>query len=256
MGKSVKKVCSKGEQDKQLLNTQLSRLPEHVAIIMDGNGRWAKKRGLPRAAGHRAGMESLREAVELSLELGIRVLSVYAFSTENWKRPQQEVSLLMGLLSEYINKELAQLQKEQVQVRAIGRISELPAVAQREIKRAQNQTLDNEKLILNIALNYGGRSEIVDAVHNIAQLAKDGELDPKEITERTFQRFLYTGDLPDPDLLIRPAGELRISNYLLWQIAYTEFYSTDVFWPDFRKKEFIRALLAYQERKRRFGGLK
>ncbi|MGB4505159.1 MAG: isoprenyl transferase [Syntrophaceticus sp.] len=256
MKNNNKGIFSKKNKDDSGKYLNRSCLPCHVAIIMDGNGRWAQEKGLPRAMGHRAGMESLRAAVELCLELGIKILTVFAFSTENWKRPQEEVNILMGLLYEYIQKELDELHKEQVQIRAIGRLSELPIPAQREIKRAQELTSNNKKLILNIALNYGGRTEIVDATRRIAQLAVEGQIHPEEITEELFQKYLYTSDLPDPDLLIRPAGELRISNYLLWQIAYTEFYSTRVYWPDFRKEEFLKALLSYQNRQRRFGGLK
>ena len=232
-----------------------SRLPYHVAIIMDGNGRWAQERNLPRSVGHRTGMESLRTVVKLCSQLGIKILTVYAFSTENWKRPQEEVSVLMGLLYEYIKKELDELNREQVQVRVIGRLKELPARAQQEIKRAVELTANNNKLIFNIALNYGGRAEIVDAVRKLASLAIEGKIDPEEITEELMQQYLYTADLPDPDLLIRPAGEKRISNFLLWQIAYTEFYFTDVYWPDFGEEDFLKALDAYQNRKRRFGGL-
>ncbi|MFY9140199.1 MAG: isoprenyl transferase [Thermacetogeniaceae bacterium] len=232
-----------------------SRLPYHVAIIMDGNGRWAQERNLPRSVGHRTGMESLRTVVKLCSQLGIKILTVYAFSTENWKRPQEEVSVLMGLLYEYIKKELDELNREQVQVRVIGRLKELPARAQQEIKRAVELTANNNKLIFNIALNYGGRAEIVDAVRKLASLAIEGKIDPEEITEELMQQYLYTADLPDPDLLIRPAGEKRISNFLLWQIAYTEFYFTEVYWPDFREEDFLKALDAYQNRKRRFGGL-
>ena len=232
-----------------------SRLPYHVAIIMDGNGRWAQERNHPRSVGHRTGMESLRTVVKLCSQLGIKILTVYAFSTENWKRPQEEVSVLMGLLYEYIKKELDELNREQVQVRVIGRLKELPARAQQEIKRAVELTANNNKLIFNIALNYGGRAEIVDAVRKLASLAIEGKIDPEEITEELMQQYLYTADLPDPDLLIRPAGEKRISNFLLWQIAYTEFYFTEVYWPDFREEDFLKALDAYQNRKRRFGGL-
>ncbi len=256
MKNNINNTFSQNKQNDSWDKMEMSRLPYHVAIIMDGNGRWAQERGLPRARGHRAGMESLRSAVELCLEIGIKILTVYAFSTENWKRPQEEISILMGLLYEYIQKELDELHKEQVKVRTLGRISELPAPAVYEIKRAQELTSKNKKLILNIALNYGGRTEIVDAARRIAQLAVQGKILPEEIDEELFQKHLYTGDLPDPDLLIRPAGELRISNYLLWQIAYTEFYSTSTYWPDFRKEEFIKALLSYQGRQRRFGGLK
>lgn len=232
-----------------------SRLPYHVAVIMDGNGRWAQEKKLPRAVGHRTGMESLRAVVKLCSKLGIKILTVYAFSTENWKRPQEEVNVLMGLLYEYIKKELDELNREQVQIRAIGRIEELPMKAQQEINRAQKMTAHNNKLILNIALNYGGRTEIVDAVRKTARLVAEGTIKPEDITEEVLQKHLYTGNLPDPDLLIRPAGELRISNFLLWQIAYTEFYITNVYWPDFRDEEFLKALIAYQNRNRRFGGL-
>jgi len=232
-----------------------SRLPYHVAIIMDGNGRWAQERNLPRAMGHRTGMESLRTVVKLCSQLGIKILTVYAFSTENWKRPREEVNVLMGLLYEYIKKELDELNREQVQIRVIGRLKELPEKAQQEIKRAVELTANNNKLIFNIALNYGGRAEIVDAVRKLAGLSVEGKIKPEEITEELVQQYLYTAELPDPDLLIRPAGEERISNFLLWQIAYTEFYFTEVYWPDFREKDFLKALEAYQHRKRRFGGL-
>jgi len=230
-------------------------LPYHVAVIMDGNGRWAQERNLPRAVGHRTGMESLRTVVKLCSQLGIKILTVYAFSTENWKRPQEEVSVLMGLLYEYIKKELDELNREEVQIRVIGRLNELPARAQQEIKRAEELTAKNNKLIFNIALNYGGRAEIVDAARRVASLAVEGKIEPEEITEELVQLYLYTGEMPDPDLLIRPAGEKRISNFLLWQIAYTEFYFTDVYWPDFGEEDFLKALDAYQNRKRRFGGL-
>lgn len=236
-------------------NMKLNRLPYHVAIIMDGNGRWAQERALSRSEGHRAGMESLRSSVEFCLESGIKILSVFAFSTENWKRPQDEINVLMELMYEYIQNELDTLHKEQVQLRAIGRLDELQPLAQYEIKRAQKLTANNKKLILNIALNYGGRTEIVDAFRRIAQLVEDGQIAPQQISEEVIQKYLYTSDLPDPDLLIRPAGELRISNYLLWQIAYTEFYHTSVYWPDFDKEEFLKALHSYQCRERRFGGL-
>ncbi len=232
-----------------------ARLPRHVAIIMDGNGRWAQARGLPRGLGHRAGVESLKDIVSVCLELGIKVLTVYAFSTENWKRPQEEVSILMNLLCEYIQKELNELHEHNVQVRAIGHIDELPLPAQRELEKAQKLTANNEKLILNIALNYGGRLEIVDAARKLAMRVKQGEIDPLDIDESLFKQYLYTADLPDPDLLIRPAGELRISNFLLWQTAYTEFWGTSVYWPDFRPKHFLQALVDFQKRERRFGGL-
>ncbi|MDD2554739.1 MAG: isoprenyl transferase [Syntrophaceticus sp.] len=255
MKNTSKDNVSENKRNDTRKNIKLNRVPYHVAIIMDGNGRWAQEKGFSRSEGHRAGMESLRSSVEFCLDLGIRILSVFAFSTENWKRPQEEINTLMGLLYEYIQKELDQLHKEQVQIRAIGRLGELQPLAQYEINRAHKLTANNKKLILNIALNYGGRTEIVDATRRIAQLAVDGQIDPQQISEESIQKYLYTSDLPDPDLLIRPAGELRISNYLLWQIAYTEFYHTSVYWPDFDKEEFLKALLSYQCRERRFGGL-
>lgn len=251
------RVKEENELEEERLRRSLdkTRIPHHVAIIMDGNGRWALARGLPRVAGHRAGVESLRNIVKLCLELGIKILTVFAFSTENWKRPQEEIDILMNLLCEYIQRELNNLQQQQVQIRAIGYVHELPPQAQQELARAQELTSQNNKLILNVALNYGGRLEIVDAARIIASRAKKGELDPQVIDEKLFKEHLYTADLPDPDLLIRPAGELRISNFLLWQLAYTEFWSTPIFWPDFQTVHFLQALVSYQQRKRRFGGL-
>ncbi|WP_071541499.1 isoprenyl transferase [Neomoorella thermoacetica] len=232
------------------------RLPRHVAIIMDGNGRWARSRGLPRLAGHRAGVESLRDIVRACVDWGIGILTVYAFSTENWKRPHEEVEGLMNLLVEYLRRELAELRREGVQVRAIGRLEGLPRQAREELERARKETAANKRLILNLALNYGGRSELVDACRRIATLVARGELDPGEIDEEIINNFLYTAGLPDPDLLIRPSGEMRVSNFLLWQLAYTEFWVTDIYWPDFRREDLRRALLDYQQRERRFGGLK
>nr|WP_277995799.1 isoprenyl transferase [Moorella thermoacetica] len=232
------------------------RLPRHVAIIMDGNGRWARSRGLPRLAGHRAGVESLRDIVRACVDWGIGILTVYAFSTENWKRPHEEVEGLMNLLVEYLRRELAELRREGVQVRAIGRLESLPRQAREELERARKETAANKRLILNLALNYGGRSELVDACRRIATLVARGELDPGEIDEEVINNFLYTAGLPDPDLLIRPSGEMRVSNFLLWQLAYTEFWVTDIYWPDFRREDLRRALLDYQQRERRFGGLK
>lgn len=231
-------------------------LPQHVAIIMDGNGRWAQERGLPRVFGHRAGMEALREIVKLSSELGIKVLTVYAFSTENWKRPQDEIDILMNLLCEYIQKELNELNRQNVCIRAIGHIDELPLQARYELSRSQKLTAKNDRLIFNIALNYGGRLEIVDAARSLAYQARSGSLDPATIGEDLFGKQLYTADLPDPDLLIRPAGELRVSNFLLWQIAYTEFWSTPAYWPEFKDHTlYLSALAAFQDRERRYGGL-
>ena len=238
---------------KQLIK---ERLPVHVAVIMDGNGRWAQARGLPRAFGHRAGMEALREVVRLCVNLGIKVLTVFAFSTENWKRPQEEINILINLLYEWVQKELDELDRQNVCIRVIGHIQELPSRAQHELTRSQALTANNDGLVLNIALNYGGRLEIVDAARNLASKARDGILEPESIDEALFGQHLYTAGVPDPDLLIRTAGDLRVSNFLLWQIAYTEFWSTTAYWPEFKDEiHFLSALVAYQNRERRYGGL-
>lgn len=230
-------------------------LPEHIAVIMDGNGRWAQQRGLPRAAGHRAGAESLRGVVNICGELGIRYLTVYAFSTENWKRPQEEIDALMGLLVEYIEKELDSLKKNKVRIKAIGDIAQLPPSAYTRIKKAEEETADNERLYLQIALNYGGRLDIIHAVQNIAADVVAGKLQIEQIDDGSFAGYLATNGLPDPDLLIRTAGEKRLSNYLLWECAYTEFWFTDVYWPDFRAENLYQAIYDFQHRQRRFGGL-
>ena len=231
-------------------------MPKHVAIIMDGNGRWAQKRGMPRALGHRAGVESLRGIVELCDELGIRVLTVYAFSTENWKRPKEEVSVLMDLLVEYLNKEVSKLHQEGVRIHPIGRMEDLPKQAVVAIQDAVQLTKDNKGLVLNVALNYGGRTEIIDAVKAIAAAVQNGLYQVDQVDADLFSKYLYTADLPEPDLLIRPSGDYRISNFLLWQLAYTEFWFTDVLWPEFRRSHMLRAIIDYQNRDRRFGGLK
>lgn len=244
-------------RDEATLRAMLNpaRLPRHVAVIMDGNGRWAVKRGLPRSVGHRAGVKSLREVVRLAGELGIGALSAYAFSTENWRRPPEEVSFLMELFVEYAERELAELQRNEVRVKVIGRLEGLPERVREAIARLERETLKGERLTLNLAVNYGARWEIVDAVRAIARKVKEGKLQPEEIDEKVFSSHLYTAGLPDPDLLIRPAGEMRVSNFLLWQLAYTEFYVTPVLWPDFGRVEFLQALVSFQRRERRFGGL-
>jgi undecaprenyl diphosphate synthase len=225
------------------------KLPRHVAIIMDGNGRWAKKRHLPRIAGHRAGVKSIRPIVEASSELDIKYLTLYAFSVENWKRPKEEINGLMSLFEEMIRKEGERLHKENVRLNAIGRIDELPDKVKRLLKEYMDLTRENSKLVLTLALNYGGRAEIIDAVN---KAIKEEE---KPLEEKDFFKFLYDSELPDPDLLIRTSGEMRVSNFLLWQIAYTEFWITPVFWPDFKKYHFYQAIIDYQRRKRRFGGI-
>jgi undecaprenyl diphosphate synthase len=231
------------------------KLPRHVAIIMDGNGRWARKRGLPRIAGHQAGMNTLKEIITCSHELGINVVTLYAFSTENWKRPRWEVEFLMRLPEEYLQKELQPLIKKNVVIKAMGNLEQLPEVTQRAIQNALQATKDNSGMILNFALNYGGRNEILNAVKKISERVKEGSLKTEEISEDLFAGYLYTSGLPDPDLLIRPSGELRISNFLLWQLAYTELWFTRILWPDFKKEHFLKAILDYQERERRFGGI-
>jgi undecaprenyl diphosphate synthase len=231
-----------------------SALPAHIAIIMDGNGRWARKRGLPRVAGHRAGISAVREVVEGSADLGISVLTLYAFSVENWKRPQTEVSTLMQLLKEYLNKELESIHKNNIRFRTIGRTDQLDASVKRELEKGIARTSTNTGMIFNVALNYGGRAEIVDAVNQIIRNSKDASSNGG-ITEKEFSEHLYTAGLPDPDLLIRTSGELRISNFLLWQIAYAEIWVTDTLWPDFGKRHLYEAIIAFQKRERRYGGL-
>jgi undecaprenyl diphosphate synthase len=250
-----RKSKKKGSEDEWKSQIDFKHLPQHIAVIMDGNGRWATSRGLPRTAGHRAGMSSLKEIVNTCGELGIKVLTVYAFSTENWKRPSDEVGFLMNLLVEYIEKELAELHQKGVQVRSVGETSELPVPAQNALNRAIKVTSCNEGLKLNIALNYGGRKEILYAVRKIAQKIKDGALNLDEVNEEAFSCFLYTQGLPDPDLVIRPSGEQRLSNFLLWQSAYSEFWTSTVLWPDFRDQHLFEAIVVYQKRNRRYGGL-
>ncbi|MGI6226178.1 MAG: isoprenyl transferase [Peptococcales bacterium] len=230
-------------------------LPQHIAIIMDGNGRWATKRGLPRVVGHRAGVQTLKSIVEFCGDIHIPYLTVYAFSTENWKRPQEEVNTLMNLIVEYIEKELEELNKNGVKINPIGRLEDLPSVTLHHIKKAASITKDNNKLVLNVALNYGGRYEITQAVKNICQKVIDGEYAPSDINEMLISRYLFTSNQPDPDLMIRPSGEMRISNFLLWQLAYSELWVTNVLWPDFKPQHLINAIYDFQNRDRRFGGI-
>ena len=230
-----------------------SRLPVHVAIIMDGNGRWAKKRNLPRTAGHKAGVEAVRRVVRAAGEIGIKYLTLYAFSVENWRRPRYEVSALMRLLTQTARGEVDELNKNNVRLITTGRINGLSATRRRALGLAVEKTKNNEGLILNLALNYGGRTEIIDAVRAMASDIKSGKLAADKIDEELFSRYLYTAGLPDPDLLLRTSGEMRISNFLLWQTSYTELYVTDILWPDFGRKEFLQAIIEYQKRERRFG---
>jgi undecaprenyl diphosphate synthase len=232
---------------------QKERLPRHVAIIMDGNGRWAEARGLERNAGHRAGLEAVRAVVRAAHELGIEILTLYAFSYENWNRPKGEVEELMRLLEFYLEAELAEVMRNGIQVRALGRLERVPAGVRKRLDEALARTGDNHEMTLVFALSYGGRQEIVDAARRIARDAEQGKLDPERLDEKSFAAYLYDPELPDPDLLIRTGGESRISNFLLWQLAYTEIHSTAVMWPDFRKSHLVDALLDYQSRERRFG---
>ena len=228
------------------------RLPSHVAMIMDGNGRWAAQRHLPRVEGHRAGIDSVRDVVETSARLGIEVLTLYAFSMENWKRPRAEVNTLMLLLKRYIRLEIGALNKNNIRFRVIGRIDDLAPDVQTELELGIRQTASNTGMLFNIALNYGGRAEIVDA----ARRAIAAGISPESLDERQFSEFLYTAGQPDPDLLIRTSGEMRVSNFLLWQIAYAEIWVTDTLWPDFRRRDLLQAIVAYQKRDRRYGGIK
>jgi undecaprenyl diphosphate synthase len=231
----------------------IKNLPRHVAIIMDGNGRWARERGFPRIEGHRRGSESVREIVRVSGELGIEYLTLYAFSIENWNRPKPEVSALMRLLEFYLKQEIAELDKSNVRLAAIGRVHELPAGAQKQLEKSIDALKKNTGLTLVLALSYGGRAEIVDAVRSICREVKAGRLSGVDIDEKVISQHLYTRSIPDPDLLIRTSGEMRVSNFLLWQISYAEMYVTETLWPDFRKAAYLKALEDYSGRNRRFG---
>jgi undecaprenyl diphosphate synthase len=241
-----------GHADEALARqVNFERLPAHVAIIMDGNGRWAAQRHLPRVEGHRAGIDSVRDTVETAARLGIKVLTLYAFSVENWKRPATEISTLMMLLKRYLRLELNTLLQNDIRFQVNGRIEDLAPDVQDELRRGIERTAASGGMLFNIALNYGGRAEIVDA----ARRAMESGVAAAELDEQTFARFLYTAGQPDPDLLIRTSGEVRVSNFLLWQIAYAEIYVTETLWPDFRRRHLLEAVLAYQKRERRYGGI-
>ena len=232
------------------------RLPEHIAIIMDGNGRWANRRSLPRVAGHSAGVGPVRSTVETCARMGIGVLTLYAFSVENWKRPRAEVETLWRLLRFYLKKELSELQQNNIRLQAIGRLEALPDAVRRELEAVVEATSRNSGLRVNLAINYSGRAEILDAINNIIETARsEGRLDTLRVDEELFASSLSTASTPDPDLLIRTSGEMRISNFLLWQIAYSELYVTETLWPDFNRAELLKAILDYQKRDRRYGGL-
>ena len=228
-------------------------LPRHVAIIMDGNGRWAKARGVPRLMGHRAGRDSVREAIRACDDLGVEVLTLYTFSVENWQRPVREVGALMTILRQTLKAERRDLRDHNVRLQVIGRTEELPAPVRREIAETQEYLAASTGMLLNLALSYGGRAEIVDAARRLAEDARERRIDPGGVDEAVFSTYLYTVGLPDPDLLIRTSGEMRISNFLLWQLAYTELWITDTLWPDFRRKHLFQAIADYQSRERRFG---
>ena len=236
-----------------LTQIEADRLPRHIAVIMDGNGRWAKRRRLPRIAGHRAGINAVRQVVEACARLGVPYLTLYAFSLENWKRPHTEIKLLMGLLREYLKKEIGELNRQNIRLGVIGRVQELPKPVWQDLQNALHRTLLNTGMRLTLALNYGARAELVDAVSELlANSKRNGSV---TIDEAMLSAHLYTRDLPDPDLLIRTSGELRLSNFLLWQVAYAELWVTETLWPDFRQKDLFQAIIDFQKRERRYGGL-
>lgn len=249
----LSQIAERGSLEEELLSRiDLNALPRHVAVIMDGNGRWAKSRSLPRVEGHRAGIDAVRDTVETAARLELEVITLYAFSVENWKRPRLEVATLMMLLKEYVRKEIDTLMTNDIRFVPIGRIDGLDPSVQRELEFAVERTANNKGLRFQIALNYGGRTEILDAVNSLIR-ERRGSTD--EVGEEEFSRHLYTGPTPDPDLLIRTSGEMRISNFLLWQIAYAEIWVTKVLWPDFRRKHLLEAIIDYQARERRYGGV-
>lgn len=242
------------KQERKTVDAE-SQVPRHVAIIMDGNGRWAKKRNLPRIAGHREGMKTIREVTRMANELGISILTLYAFSTENWKRPSEEVDSLMKLPQEFLETELEELKRHNIRLYMIGNEERLPEYTKRAVDTAKEQTKNNTGLILNFALNYGGRQELEYAIQRIAGDLANGSIKEADINENLIPSYLYTGDLGDPDLLVRTSGEVRISNFMLWQLAYTELWFTDTLWPDFSAEDFQTAIRNFQQRKRRYGAV-
>ena len=242
-------------EERLLLELDADRLPQHIAVIMDGNGRWAQRRHLPRVAGHRAGVQSARTVIETCARLGIPALTLYAFSMENWRRPKAEIDFLMRLLREYLRKELPTIHRNNIRMLVIGRSDQLPKEVQADIDRAMEQTAENTGMKLAVALNYGGRAELVDAFNRILDRVRNNGLANARIDEELISQHLYTAGLPDPDLLIRTSGEMRVSNFLLWQIAYAEIYVTETLWPDFSRAQLYEALLDFQKRERRYGGL-
>ena len=247
---------SNPDEERLLRELDVDRLPQHIAVIMDGNGRWAKKRHLPRVAGHRAGVQSARTVIETCARLHLPALTLYAFSMENWRRPKAEIDFLMRLLREYLRKELPVIHRNNIRLLIIGRPDQLPEAVRADVERGMELTASNTGMKLAIALNYGGRAELVDAFNRILDQARSGGFADARIDEETISQNLYTAGLPDPDLLIRTSGEMRVSNFLLWQIAYAEIYVTETLWPDFTRAQLYEALLDFQKRERRYGGLK
>lgn len=249
---------NKETEDKFSDNIELDmdKIPEHIGIIMDGNGRWAKKRNLPRTLGHKAGVETIRRVIKEGDRLGIKYMTLYAFSTENWKRPKDEVGALMKLLVQYLKQEIDELDSKGVVINVLGDISKLPKDCIEEISRAKDRTKDNHGIVMNVALNYGGRDELVKAMKNIGEDIKAGKIEIEDINEEMVNKNLYTTGMPDPDIIIRPSGEQRLSNFLLWQSAYSELWYSDICWPDFTEKDLRKAIYDYQNRDRRFGGIK
>jgi undecaprenyl diphosphate synthase len=249
--------CSKNKYNKtSSIELDMNNIPQHIAIIMDGNGRWAKERNLPRTLGHKAGIETIRDIVSECSKLGVKYLTLYAFSTENWKRPVDEVNTLMKLLVEYLRGEFQELHSNNVVINSIGDISKLPHLCQKELKEAYEKTKNNNGLILNLALNYGGRDDITNAFKKMYKDLKFSRLKEEDISEKVISQYLYTAGIPDPDIIIRPSGEQRLSNFLLWQCAYSEFWTSNIKWPDFRKEHLHQAIFDYQKRDRRYGGVK
>ena len=251
--KSHKKVTSSNKDDLQL---DMENIPKHIAIIMDGNGRWAKAKNLPRALGHKAGVETIRRIIKEADRLGVKYMTLYAFSTENWKRPKDEVSTLMKLLVQYLKEEISELHEKGVVINVLGDSSKLPKDCIDEIQKAKEITKNNTGIIMNVALNYGGRDEIIRATRAIAEMVALGEIKPSDIDNEMFENHLYTKDMPDPDIIIRPSGEQRLSNFLLWQCAYSEFWYSNINWPDFTEEDLRRAIYDFQNRDRRFGAIK
>jgi undecaprenyl diphosphate synthase len=251
--KSDRKVNSFDDNKREI---DMDRIPEHIAIIMDGNGRWAKAKNLPRAMGHKAGVETIRRVIKEADRLGVKYMTFYAFSTENWKRPKDEVSALMKLLVQYLRQEIDELDAKGVLINVLGDLSRLPKECVDEIARAKERTKNNTGIVMNFALNYGGRDEIIRATKEVAASVAKGEITVDDIDGKTIEKYLYTANMPDPDIIIRPSGEQRLSNFLLWQCAYSEFWYSNINWPDFTEKDLGRAIYDFQNRDRRFGGIK